>query len=136
MLLAPWAAWCWIGALHTCSTGAEGLYVMCHSPTGGLDPPSYRGVGGSRTLPLLLRVFVVQKLGAGCRVQGASSGRAVGPPPILCLSLWGARCPKGGLEQVAPLQSTKGAGLGLALGLGLGLMFGLELGLALGLGVG
>lgn len=71
-----------------------------------------------------------------CRswVQGADSGRAVGPPPILWLGLWGARCPQRVLAQVAQLQSTKGTGLGLVLGLGLGLIFGLELGLGLGVG--
>lgn len=130
MLRAPWAAWCWIGASHTCSTRGESSHVVCPQPCWGSGPPPHtEELEAAAHFPFCSGFLL-------CRswVQGADSGRAVGPPPILWLGLWGARCPQRVLAQVAQLQSTKGTGLGLVLGLGLGLIFGLELGLGLGVG--
>lgn len=63
----------------------QGRELACRVPTallGVWTPPSYRGIGGGCTLPLLLRVLVVQKLGAGCGLWegcGAPTHPVAGP---------------------------------------------------------
>lgn len=67
VLLALCAAWCWIGALHTC-TRAEGLHVMCPQPHCGSGPTPLIERSGRQphTSPFALGSCCAE---VGCRLQ-------------------------------------------------------------------